>query len=187
MANRDFIMPDEQFSDDEETIRVASEKSGARRMLEDLARKMRGVHESSKNELYHITFKAGKSVILKEGIRPQAKSTYHGAFGQMIKEFGKIYAFSNFDDAVRWASRLQYDSGDPTVIVVFRGDPGEWERDMHFESAGSKGMWLKKKGSVEPADIIEVISLTPDMTRAVVQTLGMNKELTRTHGVMEMR
>lgn len=185
-------MPEEQFSDDEETIRIASERSGARKMLEELAGKMRGQRvegerEVSKNELYHITFQAGKSVILKEGIRPQAKSTYHGAFGQMIKEFGKIYAFSNFDDAVRWASRLQYDSGQPTAIVVFSGNPGEWERDTHFESAGSKGMWLKRKGSVKPGDILEVMDLTPEMTRAVVQTLGTNKELTRTHEIMEMR
>lgn len=179
-------MPVEQFSDDDETIHVASEKSGARKMLEDLARKMRGQREeSSISELYHVTFKAGQSTILKKGINPQAKSTFHGAFGQMIKEFGFIYAFSNFDDAVRWASKLQYDSDQPTVIVVFRCDPGQWQRDTHFESAGAKGRWLKKKGSVAPADIIDVVDLTPEMTRAVVRTLGTNMELTHRHGIIE--
>ena len=34
-------MPEEQFSDDDETIRIASEKSGAKKMVEDLAEQMR--------------------------------------------------------------------------------------------------------------------------------------------------
>ncbi len=177
-------MPEVQFSDDEETIRLASEKSGARKMLEELARQMRG--QRVEGELYRAVLKTKVEAILKDGIRPQAESVYTGAFGQPIKEVGKIYAFSNFDDAVRWASRMQYDSGQPTAIVVFSGNPKKWERDTHFESAGSKGRWLKKKGSVPPSDIIEVIDLTPEMTRAVVQTLGTNMELTRRHGVMEM-
>lgn len=34
-------MPEEQFSDDDETIRIASEKSGAKKMVEDLAEQMK--------------------------------------------------------------------------------------------------------------------------------------------------
>jgi len=34
-------MPEEQFSDDDETIRIASEKSGSKKMVEDLAEQMK--------------------------------------------------------------------------------------------------------------------------------------------------
>jgi len=34
-------MPEEQISDDDETLRIASEKSGAKKMIEDLAVEMR--------------------------------------------------------------------------------------------------------------------------------------------------
>lgn len=50
-------MPEEQFSDDDETIRIASEKSGSRKMVEDLAEQMRkkqGRGKQGKFEDYYV-------------------------------------------------------------------------------------------------------------------------------------
>lgn len=41
-------MPEEPISDDDETLRIASEKSGAKKMIEDLAVEMRKKQGSTK-------------------------------------------------------------------------------------------------------------------------------------------
>lgn len=45
---RNLSMPEEQFSDDDETLKIASEKSGAKKMIEDLAEQMRKKQGSTK-------------------------------------------------------------------------------------------------------------------------------------------
>lgn len=127
-------------------------------------------------ELYHVTFKSRVKTILSDGIIPKKKSIYKGIFAE-IKDTGKIYAFENFDDAARWASRMSFDFGRPTIIVVFNDSIKGWERDVHFESAGSRGRWLKKEGSISPKNIKQIINHTPEMTKVVIQTLGTRKEL----------
>lgn len=131
--------------------------------------------------LYHATFKSRIKSILKEGIVPKKRSGYRGYFGQQLKESGKIYAFSNFDDAARWASKMEFDFQRPTVVVVFQ-DNKKWDKDTHFESAASKGKWLKRSGIVEPSNIIDVILITLEMKRALVKTLFRKSELIYKNG-----
>lgn len=138
------------------------------------------------DELYHVTFKSKSNKLLKEGIIPKKSSTYKNRVGGELKDSDTIYVFSNFDDAVRWASKMQFDFKKPTIIVAFRGNISEWGIDTHWQSAGAKGKWLKKKGTISPEDIIELIGVSQRMTQAVVQTGGTSKELTRMNGIMEM-
>ena len=127
-------------------------------------------------ELYHVTFKSRVKEILSNGIVPKRRSIYKGLFTE-IKDIGSIYGFTNFDDAARWASRMNFDFKRPTVIIVFKDNLNNWEQDIHFEGAGSKGKWIKKKGEIKPKNIIQIINHTQDMTKAVIQTLGTNKQL----------
>lgn len=148
-----------------------------------------GIRESivtkDEPELYHVSFKSNVKKIQKEGIAAKKSSTYITPMGGEVKDPDKIYAFSNFDDAVRWASKMEFDFKEPTVIIPFKGNKEEWERDTHFQSAGAKGQWLKKAGTISPENIIGTIPLTQEMRRTIVQTGGTNKELTRKQGVIE--
>lgn len=127
-------------------------------------------------ELYHVTFKSRFKTIKTDGIVPKRRSIYKGLFTE-IKDIGSIYAFTNFDDAARWASRMNFDFKRPTMIVVFKDDIRLWQSDVHFEGAGSRGKWIKKKGSVPAKNIVEFINHNQEMTRAIVQTLGSKKQL----------
>ena len=127
-------------------------------------------------ELYHVTFKSRIKTILSDGIIPKRRSIYKGLFTE-IKDIGSIYGFTNFDDAARWASRMNFDFKRPVVIVVFKDNVNNWKQDIHFEGAGSKGMWIKKQGFVPAKNIVKIINHTQEMTRAIVQTLGSKKQL----------
>lgn len=127
-------------------------------------------------ELYHVTFKTRAKSIISDGIVPKRKSVYKGLFTE-IKNIGSIYAFTNFDDAARWASRMNFDFERQTIIVIFKDDIKKWKQDIHFEGAGARGMWIKKQGSVPAKNIIKIIDHTQEMTRAIVQTLGSRKQL----------
>ena len=128
------------------------------------------------SELYHVTFKSRAKTILSDGIVPKRRSIYKGLFTE-IKDIGSIYGFTNFDDAARWASRMNFDFKRPTIIVVFKDDVKKWKKDIHFEGAGSKGKWIKKEGSVPAKNIVKIIDHNIEMTRAIVQTLGSRKQL----------
>jgi len=127
-------------------------------------------------EFYHVTFKTRVKTILSDGIVPKRRSIYKGLFTE-IKDIESIYGFTNFDDAARWASRMNFDFKRPVVIVIFKDDLKNWKEDIHFEGAGSKGMWIKKKGIIPAKNITEIINHTQEMTRAIVQTLGSRKQL----------
>ncbi len=127
-------------------------------------------------ELYHVTFKTRAKSILSDGIVPKRRSIYKGLFTE-IKDIGSIYGFTNFDDAARWASRMNFDFKRPIIIVIFKDDIKGWQQDIHFEGAGSRGMWIKKQGLVSAKNIIKIINHTQEMTRAVIQTLGSRKQL----------
>ena len=128
------------------------------------------------SELYHVTLKSRVRDILSKGIVPKKRSQYKGMFVE-LKDKGKIYAFTNFDDAARWASKMRFDFQRPTSIIIFKDDVKKWEKDVHFESAMAKGKWIKRKGTVSPKNIIQVIDHTLEMSRAVVKTLFKDKEL----------
>lgn len=127
-------------------------------------------------ELYHAKLKSKVKDVLSKGIVPGKRSAYTGMFAE-IKDTGKIYAFTNFDDAVRWASKMNFDFQKPTVIVVFKDDVKKWQKDVHFESAMAKGKWIKRSGSISPKNIVKIIDVTQDMTRAVVKTLFKDIQL----------
>ncbi len=127
--------------------------------------------------LYHVTFRYKKNKILKNGIVPQKRSTYANYFGRRLKEKDTIYVFSNFHDAVGWGAKMRYDFQKPIIVTRFRGKIDEYERDAHFQSAGAKGLWLKKNGSIMSTDIIDVIDVTEELVRTFIRAQNECNEL----------
>ena len=121
--------------------------------------------------LYHATTQSAAGDIQKNGITPQKVGVWTGAVGQDLRDKGAIYAWDNFDDAGRWAFKTGYDTGQEAVVIVLK-DNGKWAADEHFQSNMGVGKGLKMKGSVPPEDILRVIPITPELTRALAQSLG---------------
>lgn len=113
-------------------------------------------------KLFHVTFRKTLPKIKKQGIRPQKFSIWTGAAGQHLGEFGRVYAFSNINDAMRWAFKQQWETKEPTVIVEFEdNNPGRWEPDTHWQACAAEGQWLKTFGAIKPEQLAAVHVVTP--------------------------
>jgi hypothetical protein len=126
--------------------------------------------------LFHVTFKKTLPKIKKQGIRPQNFSLWTGAAGRHISEFGQVYAFSNINDAMRWAFKQQWETKKPTVIVEFEDkNPGRWEPDTHWQSCGAEGQWLKTFGMIKPEQLVAVHVVTPEDLKRLAKNPGLSK------------
>lgn len=127
-------------------------------------------------EYYHVTLTDRVPDIQKRGLAPMQPSNWAvSGTGERYGQ-GEIFAFENKFDAIRWASKMDWDlnqamgSGNIS-IVTFRPNGEEWEVDTAdpLSQAGAEGQWRKRMAAVPPEDIITVEPLTQDMTRALVQ------------------
>ena len=87
--------------------------------------------------LYHVTSPKNVPKILKEGIKPNAgKGFTKGQLGQTLSEKDTVYAFDNYNDALRWQTKMNYDATDPkkaSQIVPFVDDISKYTPDTHPE------------------------------------------------------
>jgi len=130
--------------------------------------------------LFHVTPRKNLERIMVNGIQPQKKSLTHGAFGQDIRtDKNKVYLFSSFDDAARWAHRVEWDTKEPVVILRVKDNKNNYTEDKHFEAGMGKGKWLMSD-AIDPSkidfrDVIHFDSKT--FGPLLVQTNDPNKHL----------
>ena len=130
--------------------------------------------------LYHVTPTDKVPSIKAKGILPlQTSNWVKGPEGERYGE-GDIYAIDNPADAIRWASKMdwEFNKGMGTgkiSIVVFKSGKEKWKTDAAdpMSQAMNVGKWLKAIGSVKPEQIISSHVLEPEMVKAVIQ----NKEV----------
>ena len=128
--------------------------------------------------LYHVTFTNKVPRIKQKGILPLQTSNWvkgEEEDGERYGE-GEIYAMDNTTDAVRWASKMdwEFNKGMGTgkiSIIVFKPGNEEWEKDYAdpMSQASNRGNWLKAIGSVKPEQIVSSHALTQEMVTTVVQ------------------
>ena len=119
--------------------------------------------------VYHVTFADKAKKILKSGLYPDKPNVTRGRLGQKLSKPGYVYAFSDYEDAVMWASKMGWDFKDPVVIIVIDDNASNYEYDKHFESSYSYGHWLMKKGHVPADKILATIPFTPEMAKEAVK------------------
>jgi hypothetical protein len=90
-------------------------------------------------------------------------------FGVKLSKDKHIYAFEKLSDAKRWAGRMGWKWDEPITIVRFRDRIGKYKKDEHYESVGSEGKWLMKKGKVPARVINGIIPFTPEMMKEIAQ------------------
>jgi len=125
--------------------------------------------------LYHVTDPKNVSKILKEGIKPNAgKGFTKGQLGQTLSEKGTVYAFDNYNDALRWQTKMNWDAEDPkkaSQIIPFVDDISKYTPDTHPEYSNFIGV-VKKQGSVKPEQIANIEYTKPIRKMAYGEITG---------------
>jgi len=115
---------------------------------------------------YHVTFASRVSKIMKDGLVCGKKRNWNNTFGGKLGSTKYIYLFTKPEDAGRWAFKMEYDFGKPTVILVIRSNikvEPDTVMGVHSQSA------VKTSESIPPSDIIKVTKLTQEMKQALVK------------------
>ena len=125
----------------------------------------------SNNILWHCTLTANVSKIKSKGIAPLQTSNWATGSGKRYGG-GYIFAFNNFKDAVRWASKWDWDitsswGSGKISIIEFTDNIDSWEIDDAdpISQMGNNGDWLKKKESVSPKSIKNIQIFTKDLLK----------------------
>lgn len=131
-------------------------------------------------ELYHVTHTSKVPGIRQKGIIPLQESNWVKRETRERYGEGEIFAFNNLEDAVRWGAKMdwEFNQGMGTgkiSIVVFKPGKEKWTVDDAdpMSQASAKGQWLKAHGAIKPDQIVKIVPVTSDMTRAVVQGKGV--------------
>ena len=121
--------------------------------------------------LYHVTFTESVPKIQAKGILPLQSSNWVQAGSKQRYGSGEIFAFDNAVDAIRWASRMDWDfhqqigSGKISIITFVSDQPWEIDTSDPLGQASATGHWLKRRRFVPAEDIISATTLTSEMAR----------------------
>lgn len=126
--------------------------------------------------LYHVTFTKNVDDIFAKGIMPLQTSNWIKAGSGTRYGNGEIFAFENYEDAARWAARMDWDvnketgSGKISIVRFGNNDSEEWTEDLSdpMSQAGSKGRWLKCDRMVSANLIIDAAPVTLGITKSLV-------------------
>jgi hypothetical protein len=116
-------------------------------------------------KLFHVTFASNVSQILHSGIQSGKSQTWFKK-GTGLFARGFIFAFTDYREAAKWASRQSVQTARNTVIIAFMTDLGDWIKDEHPENIPAcLGDWIKSGRAVLPRDIQEVVCQARWMTQ----------------------
>lgn len=136
---------------------------------------IRSILNESEEVLYHVTHTKLIPKIKKEGLkRFQASNWLQRGSKERYGE-GEVFAFENRIDAIRWASKMDWDFNQATgsgkiSIVTFKPE-GEWEVDDAdpMAQAGAYGEWYKTFTPQPPENIVSVEPLTNKVVKELIQ------------------
>jgi hypothetical protein len=125
----------------------------------------KGIYEDSSDTLYHVTHTKYIPQITKNGLRPMGAPSNWVQQGSGDRYgMGEIYVFTNYEDAKKWAGRMDWDfnqtigSGEISIITLRYPEGQDFEKDEAdpMSQAGKQGDWLKTYEPIEPENIVDV-------------------------------
>jgi hypothetical protein len=125
----------------------------------------------SYNTLYHVAKTSNIPKIKKEGLVAQKKASWTGMMGQDIRDCKEcVYAFTNFDDAVRWAFKSEWDNKPQKFsILTIDGSGNKWDKDTHIEAQMAEGDWVRSKTKVDGSKIKGVQPMSSKLAKALAK------------------
>ena len=115
--------------------------------------------------MYHITFKTRLQKIKKEGITLGHRRNWSTPLGIKLGDKNRIYFISRFDEAIRWAHRMEWETKKEIVIIEIN-TPKVIEQDNN--TGAIIGIWLKTPNKILVNDIKKVIPLTLELIRKLI-------------------
>ena len=115
------------------------------------------------SSVWHVTLDKNWQKIQTEGLRPMQTSNFVKSGSGERYGSGEIYSFSNFDDAVRMAARLDWINnqtfGSGNIKILELKDNKGWEIDDNdpLTQSSRKGDWLKKMAAIDRSKIARAI------------------------------
>ncbi|WP_455363618.1 hypothetical protein, partial [[Eubacterium] cellulosolvens] len=111
--------------------------------------------------MYHVTFTDLVPKIMEEGIQPQETKNWKMGSEEGADYGGadEVFSFDNFTDAVRWASKMDWDfngeMGTGGISIIAHDTFGGWDKDDvdPISQLGGLGQWLKRNRPVESGGI----------------------------------
>jgi hypothetical protein len=154
----------------------------------------KGIYEDGSDTLYHVTHTKYVPQITKNGLRPMGAPSNWVQQGSGDRYgMGEIYVFTNYEDAKKWAGRMDWDfnqtigSGEISIITLRYPEGQDFEKDEAdpMSQAGQKGDWLKTYEPIGPENILNVDvfkSMKESMDLLDKPTLTV-REIADKHGV----
>jgi hypothetical protein len=122
--------------------------------------------------IYHVTHTDRLPKIRKSGLLPMQTSNWVKAANNERYGAGEVFAFTNKQDAIRWAARMDWEfnkgMGTGKVSILTMRQEGDWEDDTAdpLSQAGNQGKWIKRIGKVSPENIVEIEPLTSELIKS---------------------
>jgi hypothetical protein len=126
---------------------------------------------------YHVTKTKLVRRIKTQGLRVLQPSNWVNGNGERYGG-GAIHAFQSRFDALRWASRMDWEmhretgSGKISILTI-EGDQNQWDTDFNdtLSQLGSHAQWVKTFTSVPAGCILASEPFTPAMAKQLVAAL----------------
>jgi len=116
--------------------------------------------------LYHVTPSINVPKIKAEGLKYKKKATFSGEFGMDVRKVKGVYAFTDLNDALRFAGRFGWDGKIKFSIIKFKRG-FNWIKDPHFEASTGLGDWLVNEDNVGAEYIKAIMSFDPTKIRVI--------------------
>jgi len=131
--------------------------------------------EESPKKYYHVTHTKNVNKIKKKGLLPLQTSNWVVSGSGERYGGGEIFAFTHFNDAVRWAGNMDWTfntamgSGKISVIEIL--DTEDWDIDEAdpLSQMANEGEWVKRSKMVKPESIGETQPVTTDLIKKLAQ------------------
>lgn len=125
--------------------------------------------------LYHVTETKNVARIKQEGLTRFQPSNWATPLGKRYGE-GEVYAFTTEYDALRWASRMDWEfnkkSGSGKISIVrFHKGKEKWDVDNNdpLSQNGRHGDWLKSESPIPSTQIIDAFVFGPNQIQRLIK------------------
>jgi hypothetical protein len=128
-----------------------------------------------RKRLYHVTLAERVPAIQAYGLLMGQPSNWIQESTQQRYGQGEIYASESKNDAMRWASKMDWGMyqtlGSGNIVIVSFRDDEPWEVDEAdpLSQMGNEKRWLKKVGKVAPEKIDKIEPFTTAMARKLAR------------------
>ena len=149
--------------------------------------------ENKGKYLYHVTNTDKVDSIKEKGIVPLQTSNWVQAGNKERYGKGEIFTFEDPADAVRWATKMDWefnkDTSSGKISIVRIKNSGDWTIDDAdpMSQLGSRGNWLKSVSRVESKDVVDSVPVTSDMVKRLVSGRGSKGELPDMHDIFSTK